>query len=77
MSKGKTIQKQFTELTPSRLKEIRGSIIRKYLGKKIIELENEEYKLPTNKKEARDVTNLIDSILVIKKYLLKILLEEI
>ena len=77
MSKGKTIQEQFTELTPPRLKEIRGCIVRKYLSEKISELENGEYKLPTNKKEAQDATDLMDSIPVIRKYLLKILLEEI
>ena len=74
MSKGKTIQEQFTELTPPRLKEIRGCIVRKYLSEKISELENGEYKLPTRK---QDAINLMDSIPEIRKYLLNILLEEI
>ena len=74
MSKGKTIQEQFTELTPSRLKEIKGCIIRMYLSVKISELENGEYELPISK---YDATNLINSIPVIRKYLLQILLEEI
>ena len=39
MAKGKTIQEQFTELTPSRLKEIRGYIVRKYLRKNLIIIE--------------------------------------
>ena len=60
MSKGKTIQEQFTELTPPRLKEIRGCIVRKYLSEKISELENGEYELPISK---YDATNLMDSIL--------------
>ena len=74
MSKGKTIQEQFTELTPPRLKEIRGCIVRKYLSEKISELENGEYELPISK---YDATNLMDSIPVIRKYLLQILLKEI
>ena len=39
-------QEQFTELTPSRLEEIRGCIVRKYLSEKISELENGKYQLP-------------------------------
>jgi hypothetical protein len=74
MSKGKTIQEQFTELTPPRLKEIRGCIVRKYLSEKISELEKGEYELPISK---YDANNLMDSIPVIRKYLLQILLKEI
>ena len=70
MAKGKTIQEQFTELTPSRLKEIRGYIVRKYLSERIDQLEKKgKYKgLPI------DVMNYIPEI---KKYLLHILLDEI
>ena len=74
MSKGKTIQEQFTELTPSRLKEIRGFIVRKYLSEIIDQLEKGKYELPTSK---QDAINLMNSIPEIRKYLLHILLIEI